>query len=257
MTPLVLVGAGGFARETAQLVHAINDRTPTWELLGFLDDDPAKRDAVLEGTTVLGGTGELHRLGEVAVVVCVGSPRNYAVRKHIVERLAIPLERYATLVHPLAAVSRSCNIGPGSVIHAGCVLTTAVTVGAHVAMMPQVVLTHDDCVADHVTFGAGGRLAGGVRVGEGAYVGSATSVREEVTIGDWSLVGMGSVVTRPVPSGQVWAGVPARYLRMADPAGTGRPPNAAPSRPTETADPGAPNARRRTDPARRPRGAAS
>jgi acetyltransferase-like isoleucine patch superfamily enzyme len=37
-------------------------------------------------------------------------------------------------------------------------------------------------------------------------------VREHLTVGAWALVGMGAVVTRDVPGGEVWAGVPARSL---------------------------------------------
>ena len=53
---LVLVGAGGFARETAAAVHAINDARPTWALHGFLDDDPA-----LPGTHRAGVSDDLVR----------------------------------------------------------------------------------------------------------------------------------------------------------------------------------------------------
>ena len=38
-------------------------------------------------------------------------------------------------------------------------------------------------------------------------------VREGVTVGVWSLVGMGSVVLRDMPPGEVWVGGPARFLR--------------------------------------------
>src|SRR5690242_21473397 len=41
---LVIVGAGGFGRETAQAVHAINQHGGSWRLLGFLDDDPTRAD---------------------------------------------------------------------------------------------------------------------------------------------------------------------------------------------------------------------
>lgn len=34
-----------------------------------------------------------------------------------------------------------------------------------------------------------------------------------VTIGKGSVIGAGSVVTKMVPAGQVWAGNPARYIR--------------------------------------------
>jgi len=37
---LLIVGAGGFAREVAWLVDDINRANPTWELVGFLDRQP-------------------------------------------------------------------------------------------------------------------------------------------------------------------------------------------------------------------------
>lgn len=213
MIPLLIVGAGGFARETAQLVHAINDVAPTWDLLGHLDDDPAKHGTVVDGVPVLGGSHEAVPRDHARVVVCVGSPRDYSSRARVVARLGLPADRYATLIHPSAAISRSSSIGPGSVVLAQTVLTAAVAVGAHVSVMPHVTLTHDDVVGDFATLAAGARLAGGVHVARGAYVGSGALVREGLTIGSYALVGMGSVVTGDIPAREVWAGVPARFIR--------------------------------------------
>ncbi len=98
---------------------------------------------------------------------------------------------------------------------AHCVLTASVRVGAHVAVMPHTVLTHDDVVEDFATLAGGVRLGGAVRVGRGAYVGAGALVREHVSVGAWSLVGMGSAVLGDVPPGEVWAGAPARRLRAA------------------------------------------
>jgi acetyltransferase-like isoleucine patch superfamily enzyme len=79
-----------------------------------------------------------------------------------------------------------------------------------------VVLTHDVAVGDYVLAGSGVRLAGGVTVGDGAYLGAGCLVREGVHVGAWALVGMGAAVTRDVPPAEVWAGVPARFLRSVD-----------------------------------------
>jgi sugar O-acyltransferase (sialic acid O-acetyltransferase NeuD family) len=213
---LLLVGAGGFGRETAEAVRAINQRNESWKLLGFLDEAPALQGGEVDGLPVLGPIDAVDRYPDAALTVCTGHPRNYFSRKRIVRRLGLDPARYATLVHPGAALATSTAVGPGSVVLAGVVTTAAVQLGAHVAVMPGVVLTHDDVVADYATFGAGARLAGRVRVDEGAYVGSGALVRENRTIGAWSLVGMGSVVLDDVPPGEVWVGVPARRLRAVD-----------------------------------------
>ena len=161
LRPLLLIGAGGLARETLELVRAVNAAARTWELLGVLDDDPATHGRPILGVEVIGPAEAVHDHPDALVVACVASPGRPAAAARLVSRLALPPERYATLVHPAAVVPASASIGPGSVLHAGTVLTADVELGAHVAVMPAVVLTHDDVVEDGVTFGAGARVAGG------------------------------------------------------------------------------------------------
>lgn len=51
------------------------------------------------------------------------------------------------------------------------------------------------------------------RVCEGASVGSNATILPGITIGAWSLVGAGSVVTKDVPPRTIVAGCPARVIR--------------------------------------------
>ncbi|MEU8520839.1 NeuD/PglB/VioB family sugar acetyltransferase [Streptomyces sp. NBC_01216] len=215
MNDLVIIGAGGLARETAQAVRDAG--AGGRRLIGHLDDNPALHGAELDGVPVLGGCDLAHDLRDASFVVCVGSPRDQAARARLVGRLGLPADRYATVVHPSAVVPSGCSVGPGSVILAYTVLTAAVRVGSHVAVMPHTVLTHDDEVEDHCTLASGVRLGGGARLGRGAYLGAGSVVREYTTIGAWSLVGMGSAVLDDVPPGEVWVGSPARRLRAAGP----------------------------------------
>jgi sugar O-acyltransferase (sialic acid O-acetyltransferase NeuD family) len=215
VTDLLIAGAGGFARETASAVQAINRVTPgTWNLKGFLDDDPAIHGTERSGVPVLGPLSLVDKMPDAAVVVCIGNPRNFHARQMVVERLRLPAERYATVVHPSAEVGAGCLIGPGTVVLAHVALTADVTVGRHVAIMPNGVLTHDNTVEDYATIASGVRLGGGVRVARGAYVGAGALIRESTVVGEWSLVGMGSVVLHDVPPGEVWAGNPAKHLRL-------------------------------------------
>jgi sugar O-acyltransferase (sialic acid O-acetyltransferase NeuD family) len=212
---LLLIGAGGFAREAAEAVHAVNALRPVWRLLGFLDDDPHQLGRSHGHVRVLGPIETVHDHPEAAVVLCTGRPDAYASRRLIAARLGLPEDRYATIVHPTASVGASCRIGAGSVLLAHTVLTADVGVGRHVGLMPQVVLTHDVTVGDFATLASGVRAGGSCRIGEGAYVGSGACLREGVEIGARALVGMAAVVTRDVPDDRLWYGSPARDVSPA------------------------------------------
>lgn len=41
-SPLVIIGCGGFGRETHDVLDAVNAIDPKWELLGYVDDAPTK-----------------------------------------------------------------------------------------------------------------------------------------------------------------------------------------------------------------------
>lgn len=207
--PLLLVGSGGFARETAAAARLC----PEWTVLGFCDDDPARHGIEVDGLPVLGPAALVHERPDAAVLLCIGSPQRPRSRAVLAERLELPVDRYATLVHPAASVAPGVQFGGGTVLLAGVVITSPQRVGAHVAVMPLTVLTHDVAVGDFVTFATRVALGGSVKVGRAAYLGAGTLVREGITIGAGALVGMGSVVLHDVPPSEVWVGNPARRLR--------------------------------------------
>jgi sugar O-acyltransferase (sialic acid O-acetyltransferase NeuD family) len=212
---LLLVGASGFAREAAEAVRAVNAEAPTWDLLGYVDDNPALLGTEISGVPVVGPIDAVHDHPDAAVVLCTGRPDNYVSRPLIAERLGLDDERYATVVHPTATVGTTCRVGAGTVLLAHVDLTADVVVGRHVAVMPQVVITHDVTIDDCATIASGVRLGGSCHVGEAAYIGSGACLREGLTVGARAMVGMGAVVTRDVPAERLWFGAPARDVSRA------------------------------------------
>ncbi len=53
-------------------------------------------------------------------------------------------------------------------------------------------------------------------VEDDASIGSGVTVMCGVTIGSRAIIGSGSVVTKSVPPGEIWAGNPARFIRKAE-----------------------------------------
>jgi sugar O-acyltransferase (sialic acid O-acetyltransferase NeuD family) len=214
MTPLLLIGAGGLAREALAAVAAVNSVRPAFEVLGLLDDDPGKHGSVVDGFEVLGPLDLARERTDAQVLICTASPARRDSRVRIARRLGFDDSRYATLVHPQASVAAGVELGAGTILLACAVITAPQRVGRFVVAMPHVLLTHDDAVADGVTLAGHAALAGNVRVGESAYIGSGALVRQNLTIGAGALVGMGSVVLKDVPAGETWAGSPARPLEV-------------------------------------------
>lgn len=212
MRPLAIVGSGVFARETAAIVAAINAVQPTWDLVGFLDDDERAQGDMRSGHRVLGTTAWLAQHDEVAAVICAGAPVRNGRRSEVIQRLRLADDRLATIVHPSAEI-RGCRIGAGSVIGAGAILTTDVRVGRHVAILPTAVLSCATAIGERSVIGAGVRLLAGVSIGDDVYVGAGCTIRQQMSIGDGSVISMGSVVVRSVPPHQIWSGHPAQFLR--------------------------------------------
>ncbi len=57
---------------------------------------------------------------------------------------------------------------------------------------------------------------GKIVVKDWVYIGSGSHIMPGVTIGEGSLIAAGSIVTKSVPDGEVWGGVPARFISTVD-----------------------------------------
>lgn len=211
MADLILIAASGLARE---VLASVRD-SGQFDVVGILDDDPARAGTALDGAHILGPVSHALNLPDAKVVICVGAGSG---RDRIVDRLArlgFPDRRYATVLDASVRLPEGCHVGRGNILLGHVTLTAGVTISNHVVVMPGVTLTHDDVVEDFATFAAGVSLGGGVRVGRAAYLGMNSCVRERTVIGAGAVVGMGAVVLADVPAGQTWVGVPARALETA------------------------------------------
>jgi sugar O-acyltransferase (sialic acid O-acetyltransferase NeuD family) len=183
-----------------------------YELLGLLDDDPAKAGSALAGLPVLGPLTAAEEWPRALLVDALGSPRSFRQRPVVVARAGGPASRFLTVVHPRAVVSPSATLASGCLVLAGAVIGPKATLGAHVQVLANAVVSHETTVGDWSILATGAICSGRVRLGQGCYLGAGARVIHDGSVGEGALVGMGAVVTRPVPPGVTVVGNPARPL---------------------------------------------
>lgn len=212
MRDLVVVGAGGSAAEIVGIVEAVNEVRPTYSLLGFLDDSPAKQGTSVWGFPVLGNAKKAREMSEALIVLGIAHYRRPRCRADLAARLNLPRERFATLIHPSANVSKRATLGCGVMVFPFASVSPGATVGDHVFIAPYAHVSHDASVEDGATVAAGSMVCGGSRLCAGAYMGARSVLMDGVCVGAGAVVGIGGVVIRDVAPDTVVVGNPAKPI---------------------------------------------
>lgn len=211
MKDIVIIGAGGFGRETVDTVRAINEETPTWRILGVVDDAPSLENlARLEalGLTHLGDMDTLPR--QASVAICIGDPRT---RERVVAAMSARPVEFPTLLHPSTTTGSLFVHGEGLITLASVSIGTNVAVGDHVHLNAHAVIGHDVRVDDFVSVNPNATVSGDCCIRRGALLGASSTVLQEITIGTQVTVGAGACVIRDVADEQVVVGVPAHPIQ--------------------------------------------
>ena len=212
MRKVVIIGAGGFAREVLDVLEAVNNVDATYEILGFIvDPQYAKPGTILNDKPVLGGFDWLEAHREEVLAICgVGAPD---LRYRMVARARSAGVRFFSVIHPGATLTRWTTIGEGTIITAGCILTNRIRIGDHVQVNLDCTVGHDAAIGDFVTLAPGVHVSGNVTLGEGASVGTGANIIEKKTVGAWSTLGAGTTVILDVPDNSTVVGVPGKVVK--------------------------------------------
>jgi sugar O-acyltransferase (sialic acid O-acetyltransferase NeuD family) len=211
---LAIVGAGGFAREVAWLVHDINRCKSAFELVGFVVSDLSKlgdhdsRDQVLGDYKWL----EQNREKVDALAIGIGSP---AARLRVCNDLegALPDLEWPALVHPTAQFDRrSITLGHGTIICAGNIGTVNLVLESFSMVNLACTIGHEAHLGRGCVLNPTVNVSGGVQFGEGVLVGTGAQILQYVQVGAGATIGAGAVVTKDVSPGDTVVGVPARSL---------------------------------------------
>lgn len=213
MKDLIIVGASGFGREVAWAAERQNKVSPTWNLLGFMDDSDELRGTVINGYPVLGKTEDCVNYPEAHYVCAIGSS---SVREKVIASLkaANPAIRFGTVIDPSVEMSDYVSVGEGSIICAHTIITVNIRIGSHVIINLDCTIGHDAILKDFVTLYPSVNISGITEIGRATELGTGTQIIQGKTVGDHSIIGAGSVIVKDIPGHCTAVGIPAKPIKF-------------------------------------------
>lgn len=215
MERIVILGAGGLARETLMVINQANReaRAPLeQEVLGFIDENPKNHGKLLNGYPVLGDFNWFSTVDTTDVRAVCGIGNNEARAKVTKKAESLGI-RFTNAIHPNVQISDSVKLRKGIIICAGSIITCNIGLGNHVYINLDCTIGHDTILEDYVNLSPGVHVSGNCKLFEGSHVFTGAVIVPGVTIGKWSIIGAGAVVLEDVPDHVVAVGVPARVIK--------------------------------------------
>ncbi len=201
MKKINLFGASGHAKVIVDLLLK-NDI-----VVGYVFDDNPNIKSFLGRDVISNYSTNL--LNSYPLIVSIGDNQ---IRKKIVEKLEV--KHVPPLIHPSAIVSPNAKIGKGTVIMPNAVINSGSDIGKNCIINSGAIVEHDCIIKDYVHVSPNVSLAGNVVIGKGAHIGIGSTVIQGLSIGKWSVVGAGAVVTKSIPPNCTAVGIPAKPIKF-------------------------------------------
>ncbi|MFG6468681.1 acetyltransferase [Roseateles sp. BYS87W] len=212
MKQIVLVGAGGMARELLALM-APQIQSGQIRVRGVVDDTREPCDAVFPGYPypVLSGIAQYTPQADDEVVIAIGDP---TARLRIAHDLRARGARFHTFIHPMSVVAPDAQIGEGVIVYPFSLISANTRLSDFVVINTHSGAGHDVSIGEGSVICAHVDLTGWVQIGTAVLVGSHASILPKVRIGDGARIGAGSTVVRSVKPGATVFSQPARTLQQ-------------------------------------------
>lgn len=210
MKRIIFIGANN--PETLRVMNAVNRNKVLVEYMGFIDNDPKKKGTFFVGLPVFGG---------FEVVTKLLAPDNYFVNlitRDCVTRYETSIKvrdlggQFTNFIHPSVNLEM-VSLGEGNYIQENVVLQADVVIGNNSSIHMGSLVGHESKVGSSVFIAHGCNISGLVSLKDGVFVGTGTTILPRLTVGEWSIIGAGTVVTQDVPPYCVVVGNPGRIIK--------------------------------------------
>ena len=211
MNKLIIVGAGGFARETLQCALQSKDNNVNWVISGFISDDLDVLNGIECSYKILGKVHGWQPKADERFVIAIGSTVD---KKRIATELAVKGAIFVNVIHKSVTIFPNAKLGCGVILCPNVFVSDNAVIYDHVAINHSSGIGHDAQVGAYTTISSFCDITGNVKVGESVFFGSSVSTIPKINIANDSYVCAGSVVMNNLKPHSRVMGVPAKNFAI-------------------------------------------
>jgi len=205
---MLIAGAGGFARESLELLRQTNYPNEV-----FFYDDINSDLLVYDRYKILKTGLELKNLFKhnPEFILGVGEVGSRLKLYQLITGLG---GKPVTLISPFARLGQNnIQIDEGSVVATGSVLTCNITLGRGCLINLNCTIGHDCSIGEFSVLSPGVHVSGCCTIGRHCFIGTGAVILPGIIVGDNAVIGAGSVVNHNVPEYSTVVGVPAKPIK--------------------------------------------
>jgi len=211
MKNIVLIGGGNQAHYTIDII----EKEGKYDIVGIIDSiHEIGSDRF--GYKILGRQENIidiiNNYNIEGGVISVGD--NWA-RYYISEQIKklFPNFNFINAIHPSVIIGNNVKIGCGVVAMAGCIFNPKATIGDFTFFATGAQVEHDCVIEDFASISAGSITGGYVKIGKYSAITLGVTIMDRIEIGENTVVGSGSLVTKSLPNNVLAYGNPTKIIR--------------------------------------------
>lgn len=211
MANLIIIGAGGCAREALQWAKDVNKLEHRWHIKGFLCDYPNHLDGKICDVSILAAIDD-YEIGPEDEFVCgIGDS---AGRKMVMDKMKARGGRFVNLIHPTAVIADSCSLGEGLIIYPFALISDNAKIGDGCIINMYSSVAHDCVLGEYCTISGHCDITGRCVVGDRVFMGSSSLIVPDTRIGSDVFICAGSTVMTRLRDGAKVLGTPAKLVKF-------------------------------------------
>lgn len=210
MKNIVIIGSGGFAKEVAFLIDEINRDKPTWNILGFIDNNVSETNGkykIFQNDEYLFNT-----TNELNVVFGIGNPA-------LLEKLYLKFSKnkklkFPNLIHPnVIGDWERINLGEGNIICASNTFTTDISLGNCNIINLDCTIGHDTAIGNFNVLNPSVNVSGGVKIGNKNLIGTNVTILQCLSIKNELIIGASALITKNILEKGTYIGAPVKKIK--------------------------------------------